>query len=90
MVDEIGGIEEAIKYAANMNELKNYQVEYYGDELTYGEKIIKKLQNNSEISQREPSVLSALDGLVGLLETFISIKEPKALFTCMDCLVELD
>ncbi len=90
LVDEIGGIEEAIKYAANMNELKNYQVEYYGDELTYGEKIIKKLQNNSEISQREPSVLSALDSLVGLLETFISIKEPKALFTCMDCLVDLD
>ena len=90
LVDEIGGIEEAIKYAANMNELKDYQVEYYGDELTYGEKLIKKLHNNSEISQREPSVLSALDGLVGLLETFISIKEPKALFTCMDCLVDLD
>ena len=51
LVDEIGGIEEAIKYAANMNELKYYQVEYYGDELTYGEKLIKKLHNNSEISQ---------------------------------------
>ena len=42
LVDEIGGIEEAIKYAANMNELKDYQVEYYGDELTYGEKINQK------------------------------------------------
>ena len=90
LVDEIGGIEEAIKYAANMNELLYYQVEYYGEELSYGEKIIKKFHINSEISHREPSVLSALNGLIGLSETLMSIKEPKALFTCIDCLLDLD
>ena len=90
LVDEIGGIEEAIKYAANMNELKDYQVEYYGEELSYGEKIIKKFHNNSEISQIEHSVLSALNDLVGLYETLKSIQEPKAFLTCLDCLVDLD
>ena len=90
LVDEIGGIEEAIKYAANMNELKDYKVEYYGEELSYGEKIIKKFHNNSEISQSEHSVFSALDDLVGLYETLKSIQEPKVLLTCMDCLVDLD
>ena len=90
LVDEIGGIEEAIKYAANMNELKDYQVEYYGEELSYGEKIIKKFHNNSEISQIEHSVLSALNDLVRLYETLKNIQEPKALLTCMDCLVDLD
>ena len=90
LVDEIGGIEEAIKYAANMNELKDYQVEYYGEELSYGEKIIKKFHNNSEISQIEHSVLSALNDLVGLYETLKNIQEPKAFLTCLDCLVDLD
>ena len=90
LVDEIGGIEEAIKYAANMNELKDYQVEYYGEELSYGEKIIKKIHNNSEISQIEHSVLSALNDLVGLYETLKNIQEPKAFLTCLDCLVDLD
>ena len=90
LVDEIGGIEEAIKYAANMNELKDYQVEYYGEELSYGEKIIKKFHNNSEISQIEHSVLSALNDLVGFYETLKNIQEPKAFLTCLDCLVDLD
>ncbi len=90
LVDEIGGIEEAIKYAANMNELKDYQVEYYGDELSNKEMIIKELFENSEISFREPKVTSALEGLVRLYDTLTSLQEPKPLLTCMYCLIDLD
>ena len=90
LVDEIGGIEEAIKYAANMNELKDYQVEYYGDELSNKEMIIKELFENSEISFREPKVTSALEGLIRLYDTLTSLQEPKPLLTCMYCLIDLD
>ena len=34
LVDEIGGIDDAIAYAVNLTELEDYQVEYYGQELS--------------------------------------------------------
>jgi len=90
LVDEIGGIDKAIKYAASINGLEDYQVEYYGDELSNGEMIIKELFENSDISFREPKVMSALDGLARLYDTLKSIQEPKPLLTCMYCLIDLD
>ena len=90
LVDEIGGIDEAIAYAANMAELEDYQVEYYGQELSPEELIIKELLENFDVSVGEPKVLSALNGLANLYETLTGIQEPKALLTCKDCLVDLD
>ena len=90
MVDEIGGIDDAITYAANMAELEDYQVEYYGEELSPEELIIKELLENFDVSLGEPKVLSALNGLASLYETLIEIQQPKALLTCQDCLVDLD
>ncbi|MDC0080185.1 signal peptide peptidase SppA [Pseudomonadota bacterium] len=90
LVDEIGGIDEAIAYAANMAELEDYQVEYYGQELSPEELIIRELLENFDVSVGEPKVLSAMNGLADLYETLTDIQEPKALLTCKDCLVELD
>ena len=90
LVDEIGGIEEAIEYAARINGFEDYQVEYYGEELSNGEMIIKELFENSEISFREPKVMSALDGIARLYDTLTSTQEPKPLLTCMYCLIDLD
>ena len=90
LVDEIGGIDEAIAYAANMAELEDYQVEYYGQELSPEELIIRELLKNFDVTIGEPDILSAFNGLADLYETLIGIQEPKALFTCKDCLVELD
>ena len=53
-------------------------------------KVGKGLLENFDVSLAEPSVLSALDGLARLYETFTDIHEPKALLTCDDCLVDLD
>ena len=44
LIDEIGGIDDAITYAANMAKLEDYRVEYYGEKLSPEEMIIKKLQ----------------------------------------------
>ncbi len=90
LVDEIGGIDEAIAYAANMAELEDYQVEYYGQELSPEELILRELLENFDVSLGEPKVLSALNDLADLYETLTDIQEPKALLTCKDCLVNLD
>ena len=90
LVDELGGIDSAIAYAAQSAEIENYQVEYYGQELSPEELILKELLENFDVSLGEPRVLSALDGISKLYETLIDIREPKALFTCKDCLVDLD
>ena len=90
MIDEIGGINEAISYAANMAELEDYKVEYYGQELSPEELILRDLLDNFGVSLGEPKVLSALNGLADLYETLTDIQEPKALLTCKNCLIDLD
>ena len=90
LVDEIGCIDDAIAYAANMAELEDYQVEYYGKKLSPEELLIKELLENFDVSLGEPKVLSALNGLADFYETMTNIQEPKALLTCKDCLVDLD
>ena len=90
LVDEIGSIDDAITYAANMAELEDYQVEYYGQELSPEELILKELLENFDVSLGEPKVLSALNGLADLYETLTDIQEPKALLTCKNCLIDLD
>ena len=90
LVDEIGGIDAAITYAANMADLEDYQVEYYGQELSPEELILRELLENFDVSVGEPKVLSALNGLTDFYETLTDIQEPKALLTCKDCLVDLD
>ena len=90
LVDEIGGIDDAIAYAANMAELEDYQVEYYGKKLSPEELLIKELLENFDVSLGEPKVLSAINGLADFYETMTNIQEPKALLTCKDCLVDLD
>ena len=90
LIDDIGGIDDAITYAANMAELEDYKVEYYVQELSTEEMILKKLLENSDASPKKPKVLLALNGLARLYKTLTGIQEPKALLTCKDCLVDLD
>ena len=90
LVDAIGGIDDAIAFAADMAEVEDYRVEYYGEELSPREKILKELFKNSSVSLGESKVLLALNGLANLYETLTGIQEPKALLTCIDCLVDFD
>ena len=46
LVDEIGGIDDAITYAANIAELEDYKVEYYGEERSLEEMILIELVEN--------------------------------------------
>ena len=90
LVDEIGGIDDAIAHAANITKLEDYQVKYYGEELSNAELILKELLENSDVSFGEHKVMSALNDLATLYETLAGIQEPKVLLTCTDCVVDLD
>ena len=90
LVDEIGGIDDAIAYAADLEGLEDYRVQYYREKLSPEEAFLKEILENLDVSLAQPSVLSALDGVAELYETLVDIHEPKALLTCKDCLVELD
>ena len=89
-MDEIGGIENAITYAANLAELEDYKVEYYGEELSPKELLLKELIDNFDVSVGEPRVLQAISDLTQLYETLMGIQEPKALLTCENCLVDFN
>ena len=89
-MDEIGGINDAITYAAKISELEDYKIKYYSESPSPEALILEELIENFDVSIRDTKVLSALNGIAQLYETLIGIQEPKALLTCNDCLVNLD
>ena len=90
LIDEIGGIDDAIAYAASLIELEDFKVEYYGQQLSPEELILRELLENFDVSIKEPKVFSALNGLADFYETLVGIQKPKALLTCKDCMIDLD
>ena len=46
LVDEIGGINQAITHAAKLSELAEYEVVYYGQEISFEEKLVSELLKN--------------------------------------------
>ena len=90
LVDELGNVDDAISYAVQMADLENYQVEYYGQELSPEEIIIKELLDSFDVSIKEPEVLTALSGLSKLYSEYTDLKQPKALIACENCLVDID
>ena len=90
LIDEIGCIDDAIAYAASLNELEDFKVEYYGQQLSPEELILRELLENFDVSIKEPKVFSALNGLADFYETLVDIQKPKALLTCKDCMIDLD
>ena len=90
LIDEIGGINDAITYAAKISELEDYNVQYYSEVPSPEELILEELIENFDVSLGDTEVLTALNDLLSLYKTLIGIQEPKALLTCNDCLVNLD
>jgi protease-4 len=90
LVDEIGGINDAITYAAKISELEDYKIKYYSESPSPEALILEELIENFDVSIRDTKVLSALNGISNLYETLIGIQDPQALLTCNDCLVSLD
>ena len=90
LVDELGNVDDAINYAVQMADLEDYQVEYYGQELSPEEIIIKELLDIFDVSIKEPEVLTALSGLSKLYSEYTDLKQPKALIACENCLVDID
>ena len=58
LVDEIGGIEDAILYAAQIIEAEDYKVKYYSQQLSPEELFIKELLENFDIAIKETQTFS--------------------------------
>ena len=90
LVDEIGGINQAITHAAKLSELAEYEVVYYGQEISFEEKLVSELLKNAGVSFQIPEVFSAVDGMLKLYESLIEISNPEVLLTCGSCVVQLN
>ena len=90
LVDEIGGINEAIAHAAELSEIEGYKVEYYGQETSFEERLIGELLTITGISIQEPKIFSALDGMLKLYEAITEIQKSQVLLACEECLVNFD
>jgi protease-4 len=90
LVDEIGGITEAINYAVAQTEIEDYKLNYYAQKLTSEQLIIQELLKNLDVSIARPASFSMLDGLIDVYETLVGIKKPQVLVTCEYCLVDID
>ena len=90
LVDEIGGINEAIAHAAELSEIEGYKVEYYGHETSFEERLIGELLTITGISIQEPKIFSALDGMLKLYEAITEMQKSQVLLACEECLVNFD
>jgi protease-4 len=90
LVDEIGGINQAITHAAKLSELAEYEVVYYGQEISFEEKLVSELLKNAGVYIQIPEVFSAVDGMLKFYESLIEISNPEVLLTCGGCVVQLN
>jgi protease-4 len=90
LVDEIGGVNEAIAHAADFTKLTEYKVEYYGQEISSGERLISGLLEGIGVSIQEPKIISSLNSMQKFYESLIESRNPKVLLTCENCLIDLD
>jgi len=90
LVDEIGGIEDAILYAAQISEVEDYKVKYYSQQLSPEELFIKELLENFDIAIKETQTFSMLSGLREMHDALVGIKKPQVLLTCEICLIDIN
>jgi protease-4 len=90
LVDEIGGIDEAIAFAVAVSEVEDHKVEYFSKELSAEDMIIRELLENFDIKLAEPKVFSMLGSMSDAYQQLIGIKQPQVLLTCEACLINLD
>ena len=90
VINEIGDINEAIAHAAELSELAEYEVVYYGQEISFEEKLVSELLKNAGVSIHTPEIFSAVDGMLKFYESLIDISNPEVLLTCANCALELN
>ena len=90
LVDAIGGVEDAILYAAQISEAEDYKVKYYSQQLSPEELFIKELLENFDIAIKETQTFSMLSGLREMYDALVGIKKPQVLLTCEICLIDIN
>ena len=88
LIDRIGGITEAIDFAAEMAQLKDYSVDYVVPEVSPIIAILEQLPIN--IIKHENSFWSSFaKRFEAAMSDLNNIRSPKATVTCSQCLIEI-
>ncbi|GAB4150168.1 MAG: signal peptide peptidase SppA [Cyanobacteria bacterium J069] len=82
LVDELGGLQAALKEAAAQAKLKTWSVEEYPKRLSFGEQILSDLQNRlPETGQNQTLLSDRLEALQSDLAIFELLDDPANLYT---------
>jgi protease-4 len=94
LVDELGGLDEAIASAAALAGLDEYEVDYVSPVLSAEERLMRQLLGKTQLARRavRPDILSGLERLAAPLRSsleFLSrMNDPRDLYAhCSYCLV---
>lgn len=90
LVDELGDIEAATNKAAEIAELENYKVVYAGQELSPEALIIKELQKQFDVRIAKTKAYVFSSKFFEFFSDVVNELEPRASYTCSECLVEVD
>lgn len=99
LVDNLGGLPEAIAAAATLADLKDYRVEYVEKPLSFGEQVLRELSDGAAHAARwagadqlvSPTLQQAIKQATSPLgEALQSLNDPNGYYLrCYVCLVEL-
>ena len=89
LVDEFGGLDDAIAAAASLANLETYRIDYVSREISFGARLLR------DLSQRAPlRVHPVYEGVMGtfaaLLEPMVGLRRPRVEALCADCLVKIE
>lgn len=93
LVDALGGLEEGIAAAAELAELKDYQVKYIERTLSPKEQFIRELLQNATVRLVQTQMIDSNSPLLGLfgqiardISIFSRLNDPKATYAmCLEC-----
>ncbi len=89
LVDEMGTLDDAIAHAAELASLDGYRVNYIERELSFGERLLRDLMQQSPVSFT-PAVPDLYHQIETLLAPLAEASQPRATVMCSNCLIDLN
>lgn len=89
LVDEFGGLEDAIAAAASMASLDAYRVDYVSREMSFGARLLRDLSQQAPL-RVHPVYEGVMGRFAALLEPIAGLRRPRVEALCADCLVKLE
>ncbi len=89
LVDELGGLEDAIEHAAELAALEDYRVNYIERELSFGEQLLRDMMQQAPVSVA-PGVKDLYRQVEAVLAPLAEVSQPRVTVMCSSCIVDLN